>query len=86
MSPLPDATPDLTPLGHMHRGQSGIIHAIDDNVSIAHRLRDLGFAEDLTVEVLHQSTVGRDPIAVRVGDMTVALRRADANAVKVVSS
>ncbi len=81
-----DQTSNLTQLGHMQRGESGVIRSIDDSLSISGRLRDLGFAEDLSVEVLHQSPVGRDPIAVRVGDMTVALRRGDANAVSVLPS
>ena len=49
----------------------------------ARRLRDLGFDEGVTVEATHVSPFGRDPIACRVGRMTVALRRAQAHAVSV---
>ena len=49
----------------------------------ARRLRELGFDEGVTVEALHHGPVGLDPIACRVGRMTIALRRAQATAVSV---
>lgn len=75
---------NLTPLGKLDRGAKGLIQTLDDSAPITERLRELGFAEELTVEVLHQSPIGKDPIAVKVGEMTVAVRRADANNVMVV--
>jgi ferrous iron transport protein A len=42
------------------------------------RLIELGFVEGADVELLHQGLFGRDPIAVRVADTTVALRRREA--------
>lgn len=53
------------------------------NEEMVDRLREIGFAEGLTIELLHESPFGKDPIAVRVGDMTVALRRAQARLIKV---
>ena len=48
------------------------------------RLRELGFDEGVAVEPLHGGGfVSRDPIAVRIGRMTVAIRRAHADAVEV---
>lgn len=41
----------------------------------AKRLREFGFDEGVTVVNLHTGPLGRDPIACRVGRMTVALRR-----------
>ena len=41
----------------------------------ARRLREFGFDEGVAVEVLHRATLGRGPIACRIGRMTVALRR-----------
>ena len=49
----------------------------------ARRLRELGFDEGVGVEVLHRATIGRGPIACRIGRMTVALRRAVASAILV---
>ena len=42
------------------------------------RLLELGFVEGARVEVLHEGLLGRDPIAVRLDDTRVALRRRDA--------
>ena len=47
------------------------------------RLRHFGFDEGVTVEPLHLGPFGRDPIAIRVGRMTVAIRRRHAGAVRV---
>lgn len=49
----------------------------------ANRLRNFGFDEGVTVEPLHLGPFGRDPIAIRVGRMTVAIRRRHAQAVSV---
>ena len=48
------------------------------------RLRHFGFDEGMTVEPLHLGPFGRDPIAIRVGRMTVAIRRRHAGAVRVI--
>ncbi|MBL4836755.1 MAG: ferrous iron transport protein A [Kordiimonadaceae bacterium] len=66
-------------------GACGTIAALGGtaNNDMVDRLREIGFAEGLDVEFLHQSPFGKDPIAVRVGDMTVALRRAEATLIKV---
>ena len=50
----------------------------------ASRLRDFGFDEGVTVESLHQGPFGRDPMAVRVGRMVVAIRRSHARAIRVI--
>lgn len=50
----------------------------------ARRLRELGFDEGVAVEPLHGAgLVARDPLAVRIGRMTVAIRRAHARAIEV---
>lgn len=51
----------------------------------ARRLRELGFDEGVAVEVLHRASLGKGPIACRIGRMTVALRRAVAGAILVSS-
>lgn len=47
------------------------------------RLLELGFVEGARVEVLHEGLFGRDPMAVKLDDMRVALRRREARAVEV---
>ena len=60
------------------RGTLGVIAGIDidgcDPVT-AQRLHEMGFDDGVEVEVLHRGPVGGCPLAVRVGNMTVALRR-----------
>ena len=47
------------------------------------RLRHFGFDEGVTVEPMHLGPFGRDPIAIRVGRMTVAICRRHAGAISV---
>ena len=47
------------------------------------RLRELGFDTGVAIEALHVGPIGRDPIACRVGRMTIALRRTMAAAILV---
>ena len=49
----------------------------------ARRLREMGFDEGVDVELLHRGPIGGDPIAVRVGNTVVALRRHFAAAIAV---
>ena len=49
----------------------------------ARRLRELGVDEGVTVESLHRGPFGGDPIACRIGRMTIALRRVQAAAISV---
>jgi ferrous iron transport protein A len=49
----------------------------------AKRLRNLGFDEGVEIEALHGAPFGKDPLAVRIGRMMVAMRRAQARAVTV---
>jgi ferrous iron transport protein A len=51
----------------------------------ARRLRNLGLDEGVKVEALHGGPVGRDPLAVRIGRMMVAIRRAHARSILVES-
>ena len=54
------------------------------NCLLESRLLELGFVEGARVEILHQGMVGRDPIAVRVDNITVAIRRREAMAISVI--
>jgi ferrous iron transport protein A len=47
------------------------------------RLRNLGLDEGVRIEALHGGPFGRDPLAVKIGRMMVAIRRANAQAVLV---
>lgn len=52
----------------------------------AKRLREFGFDEGVAVMNLHTGPLGRDPIACRVGRMTIAMRRKVAGAIHVTES
>lgn len=77
---------DLVTLDALPLGRRAEIVSIDwDSLpgADANRLRHFGFDEGVKVEALHLGPFGKDPIAVRVGRMTVAIRRAHAAAVRV---
>ena len=79
-------TGPLLSLDQLKLGSRARIAAIDWaslGESEACRLRHFGFDEGVAVEPLHLGPFGRDPLAVRVGRMTVAIRRAHARAVRV---
>ena len=78
--------PDVTSLDRLEVGTKASIASVDWESleeSEACRLRHFGFDEGVTVEPLHLGPFGRDPIAVRVGRMTVAIRRRHAGAIHV---
>ncbi len=65
-------------LDHLPLNRAAVIRAIDWDVlpdQEGHRLRSLGFEPGVSIEALHKGILmWRDPLAVRVGRMTVALR------------
>ena len=63
---------------HLSAGHAGSALSADELES---RLIELGFVEGAKVEVLHEGIVGRDPIAVRVENVTIAVRRREAMAI-----
>jgi ferrous iron transport protein A len=76
-----------TSLDQLQLGARARISAIDWSLlaeNDACRLRHFGFDEGVAVQPLHLGPFGRDPLAVRVGRMTVAIRRAHARAVSVI--
>ena len=79
------------PLGNAPYGFKGLIQQIccpngSSGLSkdeIESRLLELGFVEGANIEILHQGSFRKDPIAVRVNNATIALRRRDAMAILV---
>jgi ferrous iron transport protein A len=74
-------------LSHLPFSHEAIITAIDWAALSdrdGRRLRELGFDEGVAIEPLHAGGwMRRDPIAVRIGRMTVAIRRAHADVIMV---
>ena len=93
MPTLPDTPPTLVKLGQGRRGLRGVVIEVGSaapgvprtafDLELEKRLLEIGLVEGAQVEILHEGFIGRDPIAVRVDSMCVALRRREANAVLV---
>ena len=78
--------PETIRLDQLAVGSRARVVSVDWNAldeGEANRLRQFGFDEGVVVEPLHLGPFGRDPIAIRVGRMTVAIRRKHAGAVRV---
>lgn len=79
------------PLSRAKVGQGGVIVRVDGGLApgvlspeeLERRLLEMGFVEGARVRVLHEGVLGGDPIAVKVDDMRVAVRRAEARAIEV---
>ena len=76
---------DTIKLSQARRGDRGVIvqvgdhcHHDDHALELERRLLELGFVEGARVELLHEGLFGRNPIALKVEDMRVALRRHEA--------
>ncbi|MHC3128254.1 iron transporter FeoA [Brevundimonas sp. GN22] len=72
-------------LSEARRGDRGVIvqvgthcHHQEHEIELERRLLELGLVEGAHVELLHEGLFGRDPIAIKVDDMRVALRRHEA--------
>ena len=90
----PSVSAHYMPLGQARAGFRGHIHAIHVSegahglpaAELESRLLELGFVEGAEISVLHEGPFGRDPMAVRVNNTTIALRRREAMAILVASS
>jgi ferrous iron transport protein A len=84
----PERDARLVRLSQARPGDRGVIvevragtHAGDHGVGVEElqrRLLEFGFVEGATIEILHEGAIRRDPIAVRLDSMRIALRRRDA--------
>lgn len=77
---------DPSPIERLSPGQIATIIAIDRaglDPETARRLHELGFDEGVDIELLHRAPFGGDPLAIRVGNMVVAVRRAMAALIEI---
>jgi ferrous iron transport protein A len=72
-----------TTLGQLRKGQTGTILSVDTADARDTRLLEMGFLEGSKIEVMHEAPWGKDPIIVRIRGALIALRRQEADAVKV---
>lgn len=79
------------PLGRAGKGFRGVVVQVGassgttsvDPDELERRLLEIGFVEGARVEILEVGLIGGDPLAIRLDDMRVALRRREADAVLV---
>lgn len=69
-------------LSHMKNGDRCRIHKHHAHGAIRQRLLDLGFMPNSTVEVIRCALLG-DPLQIKVGDYSVAIRRQEANLIEI---
>ncbi|NUB04201.1 ferrous iron transport protein A [Azospirillum melinis] len=75
----------------LRKGQRAVVTGLDDSAvatplppgELERRMIEMGLIEGARVEILHEGFPGADPLAVRINDHTLALRRAEAHAVLV---
>lgn len=90
----PQPGPDsYIPLAQLREGDAAVVSGLTDvagfeddkggSAALLARLRDLGFITGARCEVMARMWLGGDPMVVRVGGSTFALRRAEAAAVRV---
>jgi ferrous iron transport protein A len=80
-------------LSEARRGDRGVVLSVSpgsmtsantaEREELERRLLEIGFVEGAHIEILHEGFIGRDPIAVKLDDMRVALRRREAQGVLV---
>ena len=82
--------PAAVRLSEASKGAQGVIVRVGaeeggalDAEELERRLLEFGFVEGARVEILHEGLFGRDPIAVRLDDMRIALRRREAQSILV---
>ena len=83
-------SPGLVRLSEARRGLEGVVVRVgaeDDGLGaiepdeLERRLLEMGFVEGARIRLLHEGFLGRDPIAVQLDDMRVALRRREARGI-----
>ncbi|MBO5491452.1 MAG: ferrous iron transport protein A [Desulfovibrio sp.] len=69
-----------TSLTTLHKGEQGQILQICSKGELGRRIRDMGLVPGVPVMLLGRAPMG-DPLALRVEDTTVALRKREAAAI-----
>lgn len=82
VAPQSAADPALRRLADLAVGGVGTVEGIIESGALSRRLLEIGFFPGARVEVLAMQWPGDDPIAVRVGGSTFALRRREARLVQ----
>jgi ferrous iron transport protein A len=84
-SPMTQAPP-LTQLDTLETGRSAVVvhvapgdpEQVEDGADLARRLMELGFVPGERIRMLKRGMPGGEPLAIKVGNSTFALRRFEA--------
>jgi ferrous iron transport protein A len=92
-NPITNTVPhEMQQLASLKKGDCAIVIGLDvtdggaEQLAMKTRLLELGFAPGEKIRVVAQAFPRRDPIAVRLGNTTFALRRHEAAMIQVVRS
>ncbi len=81
-----DAIAKIRPLGSLKIGEKGRVVGLDMTglpADLEARMLRMGIDEDAPISVVHEGPVHRDPLAVKVDGVLLALRRREAAAILV---
>ncbi len=65
-------------IASMRPGDVATIVSVDHDgcdPQVARQLHEMGFDDGVEIELLHRAPLGGDPLALRVGNMVIALRQ-----------
>lgn len=82
------AAPGAQTLSELAKGQSARVVSVEASgadvpADLTRRLADLGFLPGERVHVIARGPLGGEPVAVRVGTATFALRRLEADCIRI---
>ena len=72
----------MTNIYHLNTGQKAVVKNVSANEVIRQRLLDMGLLPNCEV-IKERTALGGDPVWIRVGNVQLALRRYEAEAVTV---
>lgn len=70
-------------LSNLPRGKRARIATIEAGDSLTRKLLEMGILEGQELTLLHVGPIRRDPLAIRLNDRIIALRRRDASHIHV---
>jgi ferrous iron transport protein A len=82
----PPAEPAVRQLADLPVGGVATVEGIDEAGALSRRLLEIGFYPGAHVEVIAAQWPGDDPMAVRIGGSTFALRRREAQLVRLAAA
>jgi len=74
---------ETRPLSLLRVGERAVVVRLEADDACAHRLLEIGFFPGALVELVAAMWPGNDPLAIRIGGSTFALRRHEADGVSV---